>query len=162
MTSEQLSEYERLFEEAEGGGDSEHARFMLWMDEHRHEIRAALADHERQSRTASAPSGTPDAPTAESSPCRSSDRARPSVADVGSPLQVGMIIEARAWMEVADKLAIALTMRHRQQAYPEPAYMMEALDDYHNQLSQTALERRKWTPIFRDDSGKSLNAVRSA
>lgn len=86
----------------------------------------------------------------------------PKVEDHGSPLQVGMAIEARAWMEVADKLAIALAMRHRQQAYPEPSYMVEALDDYHSQLNQTALERRKWTPIFRDDSGKSFNAVRSA
>lgn len=121
-----------------------------------------VADHEKQSQTASAPSGAHDALTAERLPCKSSDPAKPSVDDVDSPLQVGMAIEARAWMEVADKLAIALAMRHRQQAYPEPSYMVEALDDYHNQLSQTALKRRKWTPIFRDDSDKSLNAVRSA
>jgi hypothetical protein len=39
MTYEKLKEYKRLFDEAEAGGDSEHARFMLWCDENRHEIR---------------------------------------------------------------------------------------------------------------------------
>ena len=46
MTSENLKEYKRLFDEAEAGGDSEHARFMLWMDEHRHEIRKVLLNEQ--------------------------------------------------------------------------------------------------------------------
>lgn len=41
-----------------------------------------VADHERQSQMASAPSGAHDAPTAESSPCKSSDREKRNAQDV--------------------------------------------------------------------------------
>jgi hypothetical protein len=45
MTPENLNEWKRFFAEAEFGGDISHARFMLWMDAHRHEIGVALEEN---------------------------------------------------------------------------------------------------------------------